>query len=337
MFGRPLSTALRRSALAAAIVAVPLLVVPVASAAPLTFHYAENGIARVASFVQIPGAWGLEGEDSALFLISEAAVLSFKESPDFEDAKDANRDNTYEVVVVAYTDDGKKSQAVEVTVTDVEEAGKVTMSHLQPQVGRIFEASLYDPDAPVREQDWQWSRGPSVDGPWSSISGDSSTSLVPVAAEIGDYLRVTVTYTDKFGSGKKVSAVSENPVEAKPSTNAAPVFPVNASARAVDENKKDASVGRPVRASDADGDILLYKLASPSAEFTIDRRTGQIKTKGPLDSNPGPSNDSGNGTVNVVVIATDSSTASARQTVAITINDVNDKPAFPDEVASKGV
>jgi len=331
MIDRQLHTALRRLAIAAAILATLLLVVSVASANPLELDdYAENGEAPVARFNPIQGTWGLEGVDMALFAISDAGVLSFKESPDFENRQDQNRDNVYEVTVTAYTSDGKVTQAVEVTVTDVDEAGTVTLSQLQPQVRTpIIAAGPGDPDAGVRNEQWQWSRSPNAGGAWADIAGARSTSLTPVAAHEGMYLRATVTYTDKFGSGKTVSAVSENPVEKRPAANGKPVFPAAAGTRAVDENKKDADVGRPVAASDPDGDVLLYSFGAPSTEFTINPRTGQIKTKGSLDANPGAINDAGNRNVSVDVIATDPSTASERQTVVITIYDVNDKPAFP--------
>ena len=351
MINRPLHTALGRLTIVAAILATLLLVVPVASASPLRLDHAENRKTPVARFNPIQGAWVLEGVDMALFTISEAGVLSFKDSPDFETPQDQNGDNVYEVTVAAYTSDGKVTQAVNVTVTDVDEDGTVTLSQLQPQIRTTISATgPDDPDTGQRNEQWQWSRSPNADGPWANIAGARSTSLTPLAAHEGMYLRATVTYTDKFGSGKTVSAESKNPVEARPAANAVPVFPPSAGMRAVDENKKDANVGRPVTASDPDGDVLLYKLEDAlqggihvdndgnsgndatdgdSTEFTIDPRTGQIKTKGSLDASPGAVNDAGDRRVRVDVIATDPSTASTRQTVDITIYDVNDKPNFP--------
>ena len=333
MINRPLHTTLGRLTIVAIILATLLLVAPVASAAPIVKNYPENGTAPVARFNPIQGAWGLEGIDAALFAISDAGVLSFKDSPDFENKLDHDTNNVYKVTVTAYTSDGKVSRAeVEVTVTDVDEAGTVTLSQLQPQVRTPINATgPDDPDSGVRNAEWQWSRSPNGQGGWTDIAGARSTSLTPGAAHEGMYLRATVTYTDKFGSGKTAYLVSENPVERRPAANAKPVFPAAAGTRAVDEEKKDANVGRPVTASDSDGDVLLYKLETPSNYFTIDARTGQIKTKGSLDAHPGATpNDTGiDRPESVVVIATDPSTASEKQTVMITVYDVNDKPAFP--------
>ncbi len=328
MINRPLYTTLGRLTIVAIILATLLLVAPVASAAPIKRDYQENGTAPVERFRPIQGAWDLEGIDAALFAISDAGVLSFKDSPDFENKLDDDTNNVYKVTVTAYTSDGKVSQAVEVTVTDVNEAGTVTLSQLQPQVRRpIIATGPDDPDG-GRNVEWQWSRSPNGEDGWTDIAGARSTSLTPSAAHEGMYLRATVTYTDKFGSGQTAYLVSENPVERRPAANAKPVFPADAGTRAVDENKKDANVGRPVAASDSDGDVLLYKLETPSSDFTIDPRTGQIKTKGSLDANPGAADMAVHRPETVVVIATDPSTAFTKQTVVITIYDVNDKPEF---------
>ena len=283
MFNRPLDRTLRRLTIVAVILAALLLLVPLASAAPLRLEYAENGNARVQAFSSggQEVTWGLQGDDSALFVISDAGILNFKDRPDFEDRKDANRDNVYKVTITVTALSGAtQTLEVEVEVTDLDEAGKVTLSQLQPQVSRIIDATLDDPDARVRSEDWQWSRGPNVDGPWADIAGARSTALMSDAAHEGMYLRATVTYTDKFGSGKTASAVSENPVERRsPPPTRRPVFPADAGTRAVDENRKDANVGRPVTASDPDGDVLLYKPGKCYLAMTSPSTRGQARSR----------------------------------------------------------
>ena len=93
--------------------------------------------------------WSLEGVDDGIFKISDEGVLTFDKKPNFEGAKDgdedtaasgdqsAQSDNVYKVTVVA---SGGK-QAVEVTVTDVDEPGKVTFDQPQPQATRGLVAS----------------------------------------------------------------------------------------------------------------------------------------------------------------------------------------------------
>ena len=90
--------------------------------------------------------WSLDGDDKAKFEISDAGVLTFKDAPNYEKAGDTGTDNIYKVTVKATGG----TQAVEVTVTDVDEAGKVTLNQPQPQAGRTIKADgPGDPDKPL--------------------------------------------------------------------------------------------------------------------------------------------------------------------------------------------
>ena len=146
------------------------------------------------------------------------------------------------------------------------------------------------------------------------------------------YLRATVTYTDKFGSGKTVSGVSDNAVEAKTLANAAPSFEDQENddgnvVRKVAENTAvGASIGAALTATDADGDVLIYGIAADATNsdttddeyFSIDRATGQLKVKVKLDyESTGGANDADNCiTRNACIIdvtATDPSTVKTTQ------------------------
>ena len=121
--------------------------------------------------------WSLKGEDAAKFDIAEAdGMLTFKESPNYEMPADRNKDNVYKVTVVV-SDDGTRKltdeRQVEVTVTDVEEDGTVTLSAVQPKTGIDLMASLTDPDSVTSTNSdgsietgvtWQWWRTTSNDG-----------------------------------------------------------------------------------------------------------------------------------------------------------------------------
>ena len=338
-------------ALMAAMAVAPLATT---AATPTKFDYDENGTELVARFDASDEegdtiTWGLDGEDKGDFEISDAGVLTFKESPDFEKPADKNMDNVYKVTITA-TGTGKTTHAVEVTVIDLDEPGKVTLTKPQPQVSRGLAASYSDPDGGQDDIKWQWSRGPNVDGPWTDIDKATSASRNPVADDVGSYLRATVTYTDKFGKGKTVSAVSENAVEARTVANAAPKFKDEdadatgtQSKREVDENAKGANVGKPVSATDGDDDVLLYTLTDPSTEapdilalFSIDERTGQITTKKEIDSNDGAADtDADEDTYTATVTATDPSGATGTTSVTITINNINDAPVFAKQATGQ--
>ena len=213
--------------------------------------------------------WSLTGRDAAQFAVcsgvgsndencDEASggtvQLRFKAAPDFEDKKDSGRDNVYNVTVVATdSDDDTDTRDVTITITNVEEDGEVTLSHLQPEVDVRITAELEDPDGGETGVTWQWHMASSTDNSnahdaqkplidaseWSLISGATSRTYSPTADTAGKFLRVTASYTDDSenkddpgtqdtdeSKDKDVSKViSGYVVQAKPATNATPQFP----------------------------------------------------------------------------------------------------------------
>lgn len=81
-----------------------------------------------------PVTWSLQGDDANDFSItSDGGVLSSRTSPDFENPTDANRDNVYEVTVVATDDQGLFDRAdVTVTVTNHNEGVEPTITTRSP-------------------------------------------------------------------------------------------------------------------------------------------------------------------------------------------------------------
>ena len=102
----------------------------------------------------------------------------------------------------------------------------------------------------------------------------------------------------------------------------------NQTTRMVEENTDAGEdVGLPVEASDGDNDILTYTLSvtlPPMASFDIDAATGQILTKGDLDTETDP-------TYTVTVTATDPAGATNEITVTITVTGVNETPDITAE------
>ena len=225
-------------------------------------------------------------------------MLTFDEQPDFEDEKDGDEsddagpqgvgDNVYMVTVNA---SGGELE-VAVTVTDVDEPGKVTFTQRQPQVSRNLAATgPGDPDKGEDDVTWQWSRGESMEGPWTDIEGATSRIRRPIAADLNMYLRATATYIDTHGA-QEVSGVTAR-VEGRTLANAAPSFDDldendNTAdgiqvTRSVNENAK-GDIGEPVMATDGDNDVLLYSLvntadrddADDNARFKVDQHSGQI-------------------------------------------------------------
>ena len=100
-----------------------------------------------------------------------------------------------------------------ITVTNMDEEGTVTLSTMEPQVGVELTATLDDPDGTVSGATWQWAW--SSDGStWADITEATDTAYTPVAADEGNYLRATASYTDGEGSGKSAQGISDNLVTA---------------------------------------------------------------------------------------------------------------------------
>ncbi len=223
------------------------------------------------------------------FWISSRGQLYFSSPPSYEAGQ------TYTVVVTATDDDATKpepgSLVVTVTVTDVEEAGTVTIGPPRGWDGTIFTAGLDDDDGGITGETWQWQRS-SNRSSWIDIDGATLASYTATEADQNQYLRVTVTYSDRRGSNKEATAAVTGRIENstdRPTANNAPTFADASAERSVGQGTAAGrNVGAPVRATDEDaGDVLTYSLFGTDAGlFTIDPETGQIRTKDVLDYDP---------------------------------------------------
>ena len=310
--------------------------------------------------------WKLTGTDADDFEIDgNTGILTFKDAPDFEAPTDSGRNNGYDVTV-QITDEGGNtvSQRVRVTVTNVEEAGSITLSHTQPEVGARLTATLTDPDR-AKSPSWQWYRGDaSADGETleadatescsdSETSGtcaiDRATSATyrPVADDTG-VLTVRASYTDGQGSGKSVIFTTTATVQLEDEDNEPPQFldgNEDRITRDTREIREDAVAGAnvvgvgtteasPVSATDGDTDnaddnLLVYTLSGTDARyFEIEPTNGQITVGANtvLDYE-------GRKSYRVTVRALDPSAESAQITVTINVTDVDEPP----EVSEKGL
>ena len=171
---------------------------------------------------------------------------------------------------------------VTITVTNVEEAGTLGLSSVQPQVDAPLTATLSDPDGGVTGTTWEW-KSSSDQTIWADISGATGGSYTPVAGDVGNHLMVTASYTDGEGSGKSAEAVSNNAVQAAPLTNSAPVFSGDSATREIAENTAAGeNIGGPVVATDDEDDdaSLTYSLGGPMrSPSTLSASSGQLRTK----------------------------------------------------------
>ena len=213
-------------------------------------------------------SYSLSGTDASSFGIDRSTgQLIVKHPLDFE------TQSVYEVTV-RVSDDRNASDDVDVTITitNVDEAGTVSVSLEKPEVGTALTVSLSDPDGSLSDISWQWAR--SSDGSnWSDISGANSDSYTPVADDVGIYFQATASYTDGHGPGKSAHAVMERQTAQRD-----PSFEGDVTLLTVDENTPPGTlVGDAITATDPDGDVLTYSLSGTDASsFVLDGSTGQI-------------------------------------------------------------
>ena len=189
--------------------------------------YDENRTTRVAAFTATDpeGAtviWSVTGTDADDFDISNG-VLTFNSPPNYEAA------DSYTVTVQA--SDGTTSpatQALTITINNLDEAGSLTLSSEQPEVDTPYVATLSDPDGVTTiEWVWEWSENRST---WTEIASATSDSYTPVTDDMNNYLRVRVTYTDGYDDSvsKSLQSTATNPVRAKTGRQQLPAVPVPA-------------------------------------------------------------------------------------------------------------
>ena len=185
--------------------------------------YVENGTDAVDTYSatgMLAGStvrWTVSGDDGSDFAISSGGELTFDNPPDFEAPADMDGGNTYEVTVMVEAVGGDQSSMLEVTVrvTNVDEDGSVAAITGTARVGSTLTAGMVsDPDGNVRDERWTWER--STDGMtgWSAIGGATASTYEATAADVDDYLRVKVTYTDGEGFGKDVTSARTSKVVA---------------------------------------------------------------------------------------------------------------------------
>ena len=311
------------------------------------------------------GKWSLSGDDAAKFKLTgdtdDARILEFREKADFEMRGNQDRDNIYEVTVVA--SDGSESSELDVTVKilDRDEAGEITISDENPVAGQPVTATLADSDGDVINVGWAWhllddTQAATTTSITAAINatGDNSTAIgkatsdtyTPKSSDIGSHLVAVARYMDRtedednsdpdidatvpgFGNVRfanrafsaATAAVIDDP------DNAAPEFTEGATAvRYVEENAETGeTVGRLLMVDDQDSSTHAYTLSGPdAASFDVEAGTGggQLMTKASLDFE-------NKDTYTVVVTVDDGSKASNdtdQITVTIEVKDLDEKP-----------
>ena len=122
-----------------------------------SLSYAEGGTAAVGTYMVSGGDgsttinWSLDGADASQFMLEGTGMsrmLNFRSAPDYESPMGGANDDSNTYMVTVKAEAGGEMEMVEVTimVTDVDEAGTVTLMPTSLVVGSEVTASLTDLD-----------------------------------------------------------------------------------------------------------------------------------------------------------------------------------------------
>ena len=236
--------------------------------------------------------WSLTGDDRGDFSIDSDGVLTFNNVPNYEDAKDSDTDNIYEVSVVATDVESGSTrrnvaQDVTVTVNDLEEFGAVSVNNVNPGVGDELSFELSDPDGIVISATstitWDLEQRDSPSADWEDVSGFSNIPTTSTRAiwrvqeaETDKQLRMRVSYTDNRGM-KTVESEVTAAVTADPIVNAPPRI-TGGGNFFIPEGEAGRDVGTPIMTSDRDNDSLTFGIEAGLGDdvFTIHATSGQL-------------------------------------------------------------
>ena len=285
--------------------------------------------------------YSMGGVDVALFdIASSTGILSFKTTPDYEMARDADGDNIYEVLVTVsdgFAGTVDVSAVVMVTVSDVNDNAPVftETSYSVDERVSVVQILVTDADGTVAHNTLTYSMAEAGnDNALFSIDTDTGELSFKTApdyenpadtfavggAMAGDNVYVVLlTVTD--GSPPIIQTVE---ITVNDTNDNAPVF--TRTNYMVDEGISTVQI----LAEDVDGTIA-YSLGTggDSALFSINSGTGVLAFSNAPDYESAGDGD-GDNTYEVVVTANDGDNPVV-ETVLITVNDVNDNaPAFTE-------
>ena len=208
-------------------------------------------------------SYRLTGADAGSFAFNgSTGQISVKNALDYESR------SSYSVTVTV--SDGKNtaggqdggvddSIAITINVTNVDEAGVVSLDTNTPEAGSAVSAVLLDPDGGVSGAAWSWARS-SNGTTWTVIAGATSSAYTPTD-DAGQYLRASVSYTDPEGPGKTAQKTTLERVAEPPVQQLIPLIPSQPQTQAADV----PSAVHALKAHPGDGMVVLTWTNPPAA------------------------------------------------------------------------
>ena len=298
-----------------------------------TFNYRENGTAPLYTFRATDPerssiTWSLSGTDEDDFAISEAGVLNFASPPNFEGSADSDRDNVYDVTVVA-RDDAFYSGTLDVvvTVTDQNEGpeitGTVSLSFTENQAtDRVLATySATDPEDPSASIT-RWSLSGTDRGDFAiDENGQLTFRNVPDHEKPADSGRDNVyNFSVRASDGRYYGylevTVTVEAVNEPPAITGADTFTYK---------ENGTATLHAFRATDPERSSITWSLSGLDDDNFAISETGVLSFANPPDYES--RNDSGSDNVyDVTVVARDDAFYSGTLDVTVTVTDVNEGP-----------
>ena len=292
--------------------------------------------------------YSLSGADADDLSIDSAGLITFNSSPDYDIPVDANGDNNYELTIEVGDGANTSTQAVTITVENVNEAPTITNTNTAVSTAEdtvnnpsAFEYAITATDPEGEALSYALGGADATDfdvdsdGVITFKSGRSGTGYDPnfehPVDDDGDNIYHLDLYAQDASGNTSSSVAITISVTDEPE---APTFASASDESLVSENT--SAVFYLAEASDDDGDSVSYSLAPSVGDndlFNIDSATyGELSF---IDA-PDYENSDGtgaDGTYNVTITASDGSLSSTLE-LAVTVTDVNEAPAFASASAS---
>ncbi len=301
-----------------------------------TFSFAENRTSSIYTYRAADPegedvTWSVSGTDAGDFAISQAGVLSFAATPDFELPVDSDQDNEY-LVTVAARDPASNRATLDVTInvtnapgTDeptITTTGRTAFTFRENGTGTIFTFRARDPQG----QPISWSLAGTDAGDFEISSSGSLTFASPPDFESpadsnGDNVyEVGVVATDQQGLTDRFNFTVTVTNDAE---SVEPTITTRRPPSTYPENR--TSTVYTFRASDPQRQAIAWTLGGDdSGDFSLSA-TGVLTFQTPPDFESPADSDGGND-YDLTVTATDTDGNLDTLAFTITVADVNEGP-----------
>ena len=286
-------------------------------------------------------AYSLLGVDAAIFSIDAASgALAFLSAPDYETPLDADSDNTYELQIQA--SDGVNSAlqtfTVQVLGSDDESPQLASAEKAYLNISEvsldsvIYTASASDPDS---SDQFAYSLS-GIDAAHfylDATSGDLSFTTLPSIASPQDAdgdniyeLEITISDAAANISTSAFSVAVADDVGFPPELD-------GAESLSIDFAEHSTVLVYDANATDPDGQTVTYSLEGADASlFDLDSANGELSFRNVPDFEAPFASSSAN--VYAVEIVASDSILEDRQTLTVTVQNINEAPYFPENSAT---